>query len=420
MYTSAANRFSLHANKFGGKMSHSRKKTKKLQKQRQQKRQDTLKHREKNLHQRSEQAYDEVLEDMLPLFSRFGDLSTGSGPAMEKLMLMLLETHDLADEPEMEGILFDPMLAAKAIGKVIEKMELSPGKLDFLSKEEREDAHLEMLEKSAKQLMTADLCQDILKRLDDLRLRLKRSGKKKDTAKVAVLLSFMREDKKRESWPMIGLVQALVQRHIKAGFDLMDVTMAAMGPDDVDDNEALVIDKLKKPGFIRKAKTMLKKTPGLRDYLVKQADKTWEEGLDAILAGDLNLDVYSTEEMAAGMEIIAKASGFDSAKTMVTNASLSGKLSEDKAKIVIKQLENYITNLFTPARLEQLWGEIDAFWKDSRYKGKWSPFLMLLRESLADKKAVEYEKGFFVYAFWGELRAGAKESKENEARGPEC
>jgi len=335
---------------------------------------------------------------------------------MEKLMMMLMETDDLADEPEMAGILFNPMLATETLRKVAEKMRLSPGKLDSLSLEEREDTQLDMLERSVKQLLTADICQDILKRLDNLRLRLKRSGKKKETARVEALLSFLREDKKRGSWPIIGLVQAILRRHLGVGFDLMDVTMTAMGPDDMEDNDTLVTDKLKKPGLIKKVKTLLKKTPGLRDYLEEQADKTWEEGMDAVLGGDLNLDIYSPKEMRAGLEIIAKSSGFDSVEAMVTVDSSSWKLSEDKAKIVIDQLENHITNLFTPARLEQLRGEIDAFWKDSKHKGKWSPFLMLLRESLSDKKVVEYEKGFFVYAFWGELHAGAKEANKNHEK----
>ncbi|MBE3038655.1 MAG: hypothetical protein IMZ62_07575, partial [Chloroflexi bacterium] len=152
-------------------MSQSRKKTKKLQKQRQQKRQGTLKHQERALRRQPEPVHDKVREDMLPLFSRFGDLSSGSGPGMEKLMMMLMETDDLADEPEMAGILFNPMLATETLRKVAEKMRLSPGKLDSLSLEEREDTQLDMLERSVKQLLTADICQDILKRLDNLRLR---------------------------------------------------------------------------------------------------------------------------------------------------------------------------------------------------------------------------------------------------------
>jgi len=71
-------------------MSHSRKKTKKLQKQRQQKRQDTLKRKEKALQRQSEQVRDEVLEDMLPLFSPFVNFSAASGQGMEELMKTLV------------------------------------------------------------------------------------------------------------------------------------------------------------------------------------------------------------------------------------------------------------------------------------------------------------------------------------------
>jgi len=393
-----------------GKMSQSRKKVKKLQKQRQQKHQETAKRREMALHQQAEQVHDEVLEDMLPLVSRFGGLSSGSAASMDKLMMLLLDTYDLADEPEMAGILFDPIQVTEVFGKVAQEMGFLPEKMETLPQEEREDAQMAMLEKTVEQLLTADICQDILKRLDNLRLRLKRLGKKKDTAKVAALLSFLREDKKRASWPMFGLVQALVQRHLNLGFDLMDLAMTA-GPDFKEEANILEDNKPKKPGLMKKFRTLLK-TPGLRDYLEKQAEKTWKEGVDAVFAGDLSLTVYSEEEIEAGYEIIAKASGYDSAEAMEA-ASPSRKLSNEKAMDIFAQLDSYITEIFTSARLKQLRGRIDTLWKDPQYKDRWAPFLAMLKGNLEDKKAVEYEMKFFIAALFGELQATAKEKSKS-------
>ena len=362
------------------------------------------------LHQQAEQVHDEVLEDMLPLVSRFGGLSSGSAASMDKLMMLLLDTYDLADEPEMAGILFDPIQVTEVFGKVAQEMGFLPEKMETLPQEEREDAQMAMLEKTVEQLLTADICQDILKRLDNLRLRLKRLGKKKDTAKVAALLSFLREDKKRASWPMFGLVQALVQRHLNLGFDLMDLAMTA-GPDFKEEANILEDNKPKKPGLMKKFRTLLK-TPGLRDYLEKQAEKTWKEGVDAVFAGDLSLTVYSEEEIEAGYEIIAKASGYDSAEAMEA-ASPSRKLSNEKAMDIFAQLDSYITEIFTSARLKQLRGRIDTLWKDPQYKDRWAPFLAMLKGNLEDKKAVEYEMKFFIAALFGELQATAKEKSKS-------
>ncbi|MDO9131337.1 MAG: hypothetical protein Q7U34_15885 [Anaerolineales bacterium] len=187
-------------------MSQSRKKIKKLQKERRQKHQDTSKRKGKAAGRQSEQARDEVFEDMLPLFSPLGIPAAASKQSLEELMKPIIFSEDLADEPELEGILISPLLCTDTYVKVAEEMGISPEELERLPAEEREDIRLVMLEKSLRQLLTAELCEDILKRLNDLRLRLKQSGKKKETAKVAALQSYLREDKSRSSWPMIGLV----------------------------------------------------------------------------------------------------------------------------------------------------------------------------------------------------------------------
>ncbi len=390
-------------------MSQNRKKVKKLQKQRKQKRQEIAQRREKSFRQRSEQVHDEALDDMMPLF---GGLSTAPGQGTEELILLLIDTDDLADEPEMEGVLFDPMLATENLGKAAEKFGFSPEKMATLSQEKREEAQLEMLEECVKLLLTTEICQEILKRLDNLRLRLKKSGRKKETARLAALISFLREDKKHTSWPMIGLVQALVRRHIDLGFALVDVAVAA-APDGEDETDILDAKVMKKPGPLKKLKTLLK-TPGLQEYLEQKAEKTWEEGISAIFAGDLNLHVYLEEEIEENYKILANVIGFENAETMAAAGS-KWKLTDKKAKELFRQLEIYITKIFTPARLKQLRGGIDTIFKDPNYTEKWAPFLAMLKGNLEDKKAVEYEMKFFIAALLGEMRAIAKEETDRKS-----
>lgn len=393
-------------------MSLSRKKIKKLQKERRQKHQDTSKRKGKALGRQSEQARDEVLEDMLPLFSPLGIPAAASKQSLEELMKPIIISEDLAAEPELEGILISPILCSDTYVKVAEAMGISPEEFERLPAEEREDIKLVMLEKSLQQLLTAELCEDILKRLNDLRLRLKQSGKKKETAKVAALQSYLREDKSRSSWPMIGLVQAIFLRSLRVGFEIIEASIDVIGPDAREGEDTSMTDKPKKPGPGKKINNLLKKTPGLREYLEKEADKIWIKGMDAILAGDLYLGIYAPEELEAGIEIIATVSGFDSGKAMLASDPSAWKLPDDKAKNLLVSLDNYITKLFTRARLGQLREKMNALMKDPQYKGKWFPFIMLLKESLASKEAVEYEKRFFIFAFFSELRATAKEGSE--------
>ena len=158
---------------------------------------------------------------------------------------------------------------------------------------------------------------------------------------------------------------------------------------------------------------MLKKTPGLREYLEKEADKIWIKGMDAILVGDLYLGIYAPEELEAGIEIIATVSGFYSGKAMLAADPSSWEFAGDKTKTFVAGLDDFITKLFTRARLGQLREKMNTLMKDPQYKGKWFPFILLLKEHLADKKAVEYEKRFLIYAFFGELRGIEKEVSES-------
>ncbi|MDP3186342.1 MAG: hypothetical protein Q8M58_13830 [Anaerolineales bacterium] len=380
-------------------MSQSRKKIKKLQKERRQKHQDTSKRKGKAAGRQSEQARDEVFEDMLPLFSPLGIPAAASKQSLEELMKPIIISEDLADEPELEGILISPLLCTDTYVKVAEEMGISPEELERLPAEEREDIRLVMLEKSLQQLLTAELCEDILKRLNDLRLRLKQSGKKKETAKVAALQSYLREDKSRSSWPMIGLVQAIFLRSLRAGFEMIEASRDVIGPDAREGEDTSMTDKPKKPGPGKKINNLLKKTPGLREYLEKEADKIWIKGMDAILVGDLYLGIYAPEELEAGIEIIATVSGFDSVEAMLAADPSAWILADDKAENLLVRLDNYITKLFTRARLGQLREKMNTLMKDPQYKGKWFPFIMLLKESLADKEAVKYEKRFFISVF---------------------
>jgi len=292
-------------------------------------------------------------------------------------------------------------------------MGFSPEEFELLPAEEREDAQLVMLEKSLRQLLTAELCEDILKRLNDLRLRLKQAGKKKETAKVAALQSYLREDKSRKSWPMIGLVQAIFQRSLRVGFEMMEASIDVSEPDAGEGKDLSLIDRLKKPGPGKKIKNLLKKTPGLHEYLENEADKVWKKGMDSILAADLHLGIYSPEELEAGIEMIAAASGFDSGNAMLAADPSAWEFAGDKAKTLVAGLDDFITKLFTRARLGQLREKMNTLVKDPQHKGKWFPFILLLKEHLADKKAVEYEKKFLIYAFFGELRGIEKEVSES-------
>lgn len=362
---------------------------------------------------------DEVFEDMLPLFPRIDDLSASPLPAMEQLMMALVDSGYMADEPEFEEIIISPMLCANTFVEVAEELDIDPDSLDELSLEDQEDAKLSILEGTIERLLTDELRQDITDGLNDLRLRLKRSGDREEVAKAAALQLFLGDDANNEIWPMIGLVQAIFRRSLIVGFELIEASMEAMQPDSPDESDVPLPQRLAQSSAVQKAEALLKKVPGLRGFLEKQADEKWEEGTEAMFMGELYLELYSPEELGMGFDIVKTTVGYDAAQETATQDSLQLEIPQEKLMALISRLDDYITELFTPERLDQLRARLDAILKDPAYAKKWLAFLYMLTERMADKDAVEYEKRFLIQALLGEMGVAAQAFQEDSRNGGE-
>ena len=176
-----------------------------------------------------------------------------------------------------------------------------------------------------------------------------------------------------------------------------------MGTDAVEGTGKTLIERLKGFSLVQKTDRMLEKVPGLYKYLQKQADKVWEEGIEAIRAGDLYLKVYAQKEVMGAIEIFASLIGFDSAEEMIAADTRSVDIPPEATKTYLEQVECHIARLFTPARLDKLRSRMDAILRDPEYRGKWTPFVMMLSEYLRDEQAVENEIGFLISALFGEI-----------------
>jgi hypothetical protein len=143
-------------------------------------------------------------------------------------------------------------------------------------------------------------------------------------------------------------------------------------------------------------------------------DKIWEEGVKAIYAGDLYLGLYSQEELKGATKVFAAVTGHNGAERMATENPSSADLSEEVVRTLVSRLDGYVTELFTSERLEQLRERLDAILRDPAYRGKWLPFVFMLREYMADEDSVENEKNFLISALIGEMRAVGEASREGD------
>ncbi len=357
--------------------------------------------------------HDEVVADMLPLLARLGDDSM-PGPAMEQLMMTLLASEDLVGEPEFEEIVINPILCVEVFAEVSQELGVDPDSLGEreLSDEEREGIQMDILEGATQRLLTDELRQDIVNRLNNLRLRLKRSGKREEAARAAALQSFLGERGSSEIWPMVGLVQAICHRNFMVGVELLEASMEVMETDSPDKSDVPLAQKLAQSSLTQKMDTLLEKVPGLRGFMEKQVDSVWEEGVDAIFAGDLKLDLFSPEELEAGFEIFNTVFGHYTAEETATQDPLLLEVPQEEVTTLVLRLDGYIAELFTPERLDQLRARLDTIMKDSAYKGKWLTFIFLLAGYMAEEDAVENEKLFLIKALLSEMRAVATASQE--------
>jgi hypothetical protein len=326
---------------------------------------------------------------------------------MNDLMMILLDTADLAEEPEFEELLVNPLLAAETLAEAGQELGLTPAMLMQLPEEEQVDRQMDIIELTTRRLLTDELRRDVVEALERLRLRLKQSGDKQQLARVAALQSFLGQSKEDALWSMIGLVQAIVRRSVAAGFELMEASMEAAEESEVDtgDTATTIRQKLAQSSAAQKAEAVLKKIPGLTGFLEKQVDQTWEEGMDALFSGDLYLELFAPEEIEGGVKIFRET--IDATNTGEP-APESRLFSEEKVSEFVSRLTEYLTGLMTPERLAQVRTRVGAALKDRDY-ARWRGFLFLLDDDLAREEMLESNIDLLVRVFIGELRAASAE-----------
>ncbi len=362
-----------------------------------------------NSHQR------ELLDDMLSLFPLIGEQNVSPEASLEPLMMTLLDSNELAEEPEFKDLIIDPLQCMQIFTEVAEELEIEPDQFFELADEEQEDNYFEMLETTIQRLLTDEVRQDIIDRLGELRLRLKKTNQSEKVAKVAALQMFLPDKAGRQIWPMVGLVQAIYHRSLAAGFELAQVSLEAIESDEFETDEIslTLTQRLAQSAIGQKAESLLKKVPGLSKFLEKEVDKIWEEGEEAIFEGELYLELYSVEELEGAAQIFAEILGTNTSEDPSAQETTRSKMTEETGKIAVRRIDDYITQLFTPERLDLLRARLDAVAKDSSYPKKWLAFRMMLTEYMADENAAEVEKGFLIRALIGELRFAQQSILEN-------
>lgn len=352
--------------------------------------------------EQSAQPVDNVIAAMFDVFEH----SPTAVIDEEMFVTLLTAGEDWLDEPEFQDIFASPFEATRIVEEITSEFGLD--NVERLSEEELDDFRANAFAQMNERLLTDEIRLEIVDALGRFHRRLLRIGQKAKAAKVKVIRELLRSEEYRSFWPAVGLVFAIMLRSLRTGWELIDASL------DVEYTvpDTLPVEWALQTGRTSRAHEMLQKIPGLSKYLEKELDAAWEEGFAAMVDGDLVLGIYSLQELMETAEIVANCLGFD--PSMPSSSRLDQPTPEELNQLV-EEIDRYVTNLFSPDRLDLLKNHLQAVSRDPDFPREYLSFLFMLQASFREGDPLKTAKGFLTQTLFLELEYTAAMRVEEKA-----
>jgi hypothetical protein len=321
--------------------------------------------------------------------------------ASEAFAEMLVMSGLLADEPELEELLFDPMLSVNTLAEVVAELGLVAEGGDLSDWAISEDAQMDVHERVTARLLTKQSQRQFENAIAQLVKRLERTQEAEKLVIASAVQFFMKSVRDKAGWATLGLVQEIVRRSMDAGFKLLNFV-----DEHVSEGQS-VTDVIRSLGEHKVTKTfesIVGKVPGLRSYLEKEADTVWEEGIEALENGKLNLELFSPEELQGGVDIIGEVLQLQIDGEAAREESHQPTLTEEQSKTFLTRLEEYVAGLFAPERLEQLRAHLDSYLGEPGGNRPYMAFISMVDLHMRGDNAVEDEIWLLMQSFFWEMR----------------
>ena len=350
--------------------------------------------------------------DLLPLFAdeEGGDLSSAS--AMETFLTPIVESEDLVDEPEFDGIYMHPLHCADMFGQIMEEKGLDYEDFMALPEEERSDLYMDVMEGLVGRLLTDDMAEEILVALEALRQRAKEEGDARLAAQASALVSFLDEADEVEAWSNVGLVLAIFQRSLDAGFELASVLAEAQEAGEIPEGEDGALpnwEELEDSPLDQELQAIIAQYPGLADFWIEEGDRSWEEGMEDLFNGRLGLALFDEEELWPGVEAfeatVGAALGEEAAVTDEVNEA-----SED----FVSAADDYLSGLLTPERIEQVKGRLAEILEGGEYDVRRASFIQAYTEEIELAESHRDRVDLLLPTYLGEVRLLIEEAADEE------
>ncbi|MEI7847465.1 MAG: hypothetical protein WCK35_16815 [Chloroflexota bacterium] len=343
-------------------------------------------------------------------------LNPFTGQDVETLLVQLLvNSANLAFEPELLDLEFDPQTALEVTDHYLSKNKkrLTDAQLKGSQAFEKisEELHIKIVD----ELTTPDFRKDLQKRLHALRERFELE---KELEKLKMVLALQPAIQSKEfPLSMTGLLGQIYSRTIQKSVQVFREEKQLLEDmqsefNIVDASPQDIVDLLGNPDKLKPLEAKLTKNPGLMQQLEKQVFDMLDDFEKKLEQGQVELELFTREEIYLPFNRLEEILGPDAQK--FDGSTAAGQ------KQIFDVLIGTMDELFTPQRWEKFYNDVEQTarkWMRARHP--WGAALHA-ELSFLDKK--EYEKSRFILSvYWGQIKRlqapeNSKPSKKTTTR----
>ena len=329
----------------------------------------------------------------------------GADYLKQNLIRIMTDSAHLAKEPEFRDLYMDGEKAAQITGRWLKKYEKRLTAAEKKSADEYHETADEMRIEIVKELAVPPFRKEVNRRLQALMDRLMKG---KDTRKLEMVMMLIPAlEMKGIPWGLCGLILEIYNRTMQrfmqeneedqGVFDAVAEALEAEGEENID-----VFTILKHPDKLEQVgKKILEAQPGLRQRAEKQVWEMVEAFEGALGHGDVELSLFSEEELMLPFQRIEKELGQPIAQV---------QSSEEMRERIFEAIRQAVTEIMTPERFRRFREDVDKTATNwLRTRQKWGAMLKFELDYLDGD---QYEENKFILAaFIGQIYRLGKEHK---------
>jgi hypothetical protein len=117
---------------------------------------------------------------------------------------------------------------------------------------------------------------------------------------------------------------------------------------------------MQSPQVSATTESLVERVPGLRAYLEGEVDKIWDAGVEAVGSGELDLGLFSTDELDAWPDILEAAGALERGDSSGGDEEVAEPIiNAETGPRIVAQIETYLTGLLKGDRLAQLQSQLE-------------------------------------------------------------